>query len=69
MNTFLDIVVPRFVTEEVAFVELEDGYHIIAPLANIQEGESYHATGMIRCFNFFGFALFPKMVEGSFKKI
>lgn len=62
----IDIVVPRFIREEVAFVhdEEEDAYIPICALSDIQPGEDVDAVGVMRSFNIFGFAFFAKL-EGE----
>lgn len=64
MNKILDILIPRFITEEVAF-EYDEDLDAYAPafsIADLGPGEIPQQVGTIRSFNFFGCALFPKLV-------
>lgn len=56
----LDFIVPRFITEEVAVDAL--GY-FICPIKYIREDEFYTSVALVRSFNFFGYAMFPKVLE------
>lgn len=66
---FLDVVVPRFIQEEVAFYEVgQDGEDILyAPLCAMRDltEADVDATvvGTMRSFNLFGMALWPKLVS------
>ncbi|AIM51341.1 hypothetical protein HQ81_0190 [Dickeya phage phiDP23.1] len=65
----LDILIPRFIKEEVAFGLLGetedpeiDEYYPMCALKDIEEGEDVAMIGTMRSFNLFGFALFPKLI-------
>lgn len=61
---FIDIVIPRFIKEEVAFGAVDaDTVIPICALADVQpEDTEIIAVGTMRSFNLFGVALFPKLV-------
>ncbi|AUR92477.1 hypothetical protein NVP1173O_01, partial [Vibrio phage 1.173.O._10N.261.55.A11] len=64
MNKLLDILIPRFITEDVALAYGDDDMlHPICALSDIQDGEHYDEVAAFRSFNLFGVALFPKMIE------
>lgn len=64
----LDICIPRFISEEVAFALLEEGedgdsYIPICCMKDItDEDDDVVMVGTMRSFNLFGFALFPKLI-------
>jgi len=62
MNKFLDILLPRFITEDVAL--RDDGDHLViaCALADVKPGEEFPAIATVRNFNLFGRALFPKII-------
>jgi hypothetical protein len=62
MNKILDILIPRFITEDVALVECDEGYEIACSMKDVQPWEDFHGVVTMQCFNFFGFGLFPKKV-------
>lgn len=68
LKRFFNSFVPRFLTEEVAFEKLDDGYHIICPLWLMNEGEQYDALGKIRTFNLFGWAICPRLIGSIDRK-
>lgn len=57
-----DMLVPRFITEEVAYIEAEESYEILGPLKYQPEG-TYDAIGTLQGFNLFGMMLFPKLLD------
>lgn len=64
-----DVLMPRFVTREVAFVlceEIEGGsqdeYMPLCDMEDLHEDDDVHMVGTIRSFNLFGFGLFPKLI-------
>jgi hypothetical protein len=67
LKQFLNAFVPRFITEDVAFEKLDDGYSIICPLWLLDAGEQYDGIGQVRSFNIFGWAICPKLI-GSIDK-
>ena len=62
LRDLADILVPRFLTEEVALDAVGDQFEIICSMADIQPEEEYDAVATMQVFNLFGFALFPKLV-------
>lgn len=63
------ILIPRFIKEEVAFTLYEEGetpedntYFPICALDDVDETDDVQMVGMMRSFNLFGFALFPKLI-------
>ena len=75
MNKFLDIIIPRFLTEDVACVwvpfpneewkdypELQGYYDIVCSMADVYPEEEFDGIATVQTFNLFGLALFPKQV-------
>ena len=62
ISQFIDAFMPRFVTDKVAFELIGGCYHGIGPLRLLELGEHYDATGAVRSFNLFGWAIFPKLI-------
>lgn len=64
----LDMLVPRMMTERTALVIAEtaaDGEHfydVLCAFDDLDYMESYDATCVMHFFNFFGFALLPKII-------
>ncbi len=63
---FFDIMVPRFMTEDVAALAFDCGhcdephYAPICSMADVMPGETFDAIIAMRSFNLFGFGLFPR---------
>ncbi|AKJ73847.1 putative membrane protein [Salmonella phage 38] len=60
-----DILCPRFIKEEVAFVNHESQQDLWIPLcalSDVTESDEVGMVGTMRSFNLFGFALFPKLI-------
>ncbi|WVP82771.1 hypothetical protein vBEcoMJN03_1910 [Escherichia phage vB_EcoM_JN03] len=60
-----DILCPRFIKEEVAFVNHEGQQDLWIPLcalSDVTESDEVGMVGTMRSFNLFGFALFPKLI-------
>lgn len=59
-----DIIIPRFIKEEVAFIEVGvDEVMPLCALADVEEDDdSIVAVGTMKSFNLFGMALWPKLV-------
>lgn len=57
---FLDWLVPRFFTEDVALIDEGDSYRILCSMKDLDPDEHYDAVVAITAFNLFGYALFPK---------
>lgn len=62
IRRLLDIIVPRFITEDVALEFNGDHYIIVCCMDDVWPGESFDAIGTMQTFNFFGFGLFPKHI-------
>lgn len=58
----VDILTPRFIKEEVGFIEYEGAYVPLCALVDVDEDDNVVMAGTMRSFNFFGFALFPKLL-------
>lgn len=56
-----DILVPRIVTEDVAYVGTKADPRVICCMKDIRPGEHYSGVARSRAFNFFGVALFPRL--------
>ena len=61
IHYLFDMLIPRFVTEELALIydEEDDTYDVYAALWLCDEEDVFDAIVTCRCFNFFGFGLFP----------
>jgi len=65
---FLDKVIPRFITEEVALRLSDDGvYEIICTMEDVTTQDKIDASCFFRSFNFFGSGWFPKPIDSTFK--
>jgi len=58
----IDIVMPRFITEEVALIDTGDRYEPVCSMVDVQDGERFDAVATFRSFNLFGIGLRPKMI-------
>lgn len=64
----LDVIVPRMMTERTALVIFETDakgehtYDVLCAFDDLEYMERYDATCVMNFFNFFGFALFPKII-------
>ncbi|MEN6549433.1 MAG: hypothetical protein ABFE07_25590 [Armatimonadia bacterium] len=58
----LDIVIPRFLTEDVCVLWDGETYEIVCCLADACDGEEFDGIATMRCFNLFGIGLFPSFV-------
>lgn len=60
----LDLLIPRMVTENVAFIENGKGELIqICREIDLLPHEKFDAILPVRSFNFLGFGLFPKILD------
>ena len=58
-----EFLIPRFMIDEVALEEGEDGVMVIVcSMADVDPDETFAAMCRVRCFSWLGFGLFPKMV-------
>ena len=62
MKRFLEFLIPRFVTDEVAFEERADGYYIVCCVDDLEPWEEFAALGDVRCFSWLGFGWFPQQI-------
>lgn len=62
IRQLFDIILPRFITEDVALHDNGDCYEIVCCMSDIQEGERFDGIVTMRTFNLFGLAIFPKQV-------
>lgn len=62
INKFFDIVVPRFMTEVVAFgySDKHQAYIPVCSIKDVNKGEKF-MYGVLKSFNLFGMALFPSL--------
>jgi hypothetical protein len=60
----LDLLVPRFVTEEFAMKQVGRSslHDIVCLMAVVKPGERFDGVGTITSFRLFGLALFPKQI-------
>jgi len=65
MNLLLDLLIPRFITEDVAVLEVDGEYRPICNVDDLNMYDVYDKIITVKTFNFFGFGLFPKMVESE----
>ena len=65
MHYLLEILIPHFVTENVAVLDLPEGYHIVCveDVLKYRPGIKYDKIIKVRSLSFFGHGLFPKVVE------
>lgn len=68
VGRWLDILIPRFVTEDVA-VEIDYCDHCDHPhpfpvcaMVDIEPDDAFDGIATMKCFNLFGFALWPEVV-------
>lgn len=62
MNKLLNILLPRFITEEVALRDAGDHLVPACSMEDLRPGERFAAVATIRSFNLFGLAIFPRMI-------
>lgn len=61
MNRLLDFLIPRFITDKVVLEKHDDEYVPVFAFEDLDEGETYYATGTVRGFHLFGFVIFPML--------
>ena len=62
IRLFFNIVCPRFINEYAACTIRPDGqYEPVCSVDDLEEGEIPEGVVLMSLFNFFGFALFPKV--------
>jgi len=62
LRKFLDIAIPRFITEEVALIDRGDGYEIVCAVKDAEPGESFDARVTVSSLQVLGFGLFPRVI-------
>lgn len=64
LSKLLDILVPRFVTEDVAVKQVGRSsiHEIVCSMKDVRPGERFDGVATMRTFNLFGFGLFPAQV-------
>lgn len=67
LRRFLDILVPRFLTEDIACKKVNEHNNVIqlipiCSLKDVQPGEVFDAIVRVQMFNLFGYGLFPKPI-------
>ncbi|RLJ20011.1 hypothetical protein DJ031_06790 [bacterium endosymbiont of Escarpia laminata] len=62
MKKIIYILIPRFLTEEVAMIKMDGEYHPVCSAKDLDEYDHYDRIVKVRAFNFFGFGLFPRVV-------
>lgn len=63
MLKILDIIIPRFITEDLALIVIGKELWVLGRVVDIQPGETYNAVGTAKAFNFFGFGLFARITN------
>jgi len=60
----LDLLIPRFVIEQIAFIENEAGdLEQVCREIDLLPDEQYDKIFTVKAFNFFGYGLFPKIIN------
>ena len=62
MNKILDILIPRFIEEDVALMFDGKDYQMICSVKDLEPHEKPDAVVTFQTFNFFGLWLFPKQI-------
>jgi hypothetical protein len=62
IKQIFDILIPRFMTEDVALMETDEGYEIVCAMSDIEHGEEWDGIATMKMFNMFGFAMFPRQI-------
>lgn len=57
-----DLLVPRFLTEDVALVFTPDGPDVACSMINIAPGETFDAIVTLRSFTWLGVCMFPRQI-------
>ena len=57
-----DILIPRFITEDVALLENEKGYSIACSIDDVQDGEVFDAISTMSSLTWLGRSFFVKQV-------
>lgn len=62
IRQLIDLIIPRFITEDVALHDNGQGYEIVCCMDDVQPGERFDGVATMRCFNLFGSGIWPKQV-------
>jgi len=62
LYAIIDLLIPRFITEDVALEEIDGVLEIVCSMAAISEGEVFDGVVSIRSFTWLGLCVFPKQV-------
>lgn len=62
LHHLMDLLVPRFITEDVALELTEDGYYPVCSMADVRHGERFDAIVAMRSFTWLNVAIFPRIV-------
>ncbi|XEI31176.1 hypothetical protein NMD14_10120 [Aeromonas veronii] len=58
----IDLLTPRYITEDVALELRDDGYYPVCSMDDIEEGERFDGVVAMRSFTWFGVAWPSKLV-------
>ncbi|WP_368216629.1 hypothetical protein [Aeromonas sp. R2-3] len=58
----IDLLTPRYITEDVAIELRDDGYYPVCSMADIEEGERFDGVVAMRSFTWLGVAWPSKLV-------
>lgn len=62
LEYLLDLLVPRFITEDVALEQLDDGYHPVCCMDDVRPGERFDGIVAMRSFTWMGVAFAPRVI-------
>ncbi|BBQ26452.1 hypothetical protein [Aeromonas sp. WP2-W18-CRE-05] len=62
LKHLLDLLVQRFITEDVALELLEDGCHPVCSMEDVRPGEEFDGIVAMRSFTWLNVASFPRIV-------
>lgn len=62
LKHLLDLLMPSFITEDVALELLEDGYHPVCSMDDVRPGEQFDGIVAMRSFTWMGMAFAPKVI-------
>lgn len=66
LKLFLDALIPRFFTDEVAIRLISESQaEVVCLKKQLTSMDDYDEIAYCRCFNLFGVALFPKIIRKS----
>lgn len=58
IHFLFDILIPRFITEEVALIKKGESYDVLCCMNDITGEDTYDAIGVSKCFTWLGFGFF-----------